>query len=113
LFERPAVFDDPGFKGCEQRSGELNVGEPFVAEARIAFVMVPTRGKFDPLGCVGEGVIRNTVPFARRPLERARGVAVVVTGETTVLFRPGRDLARQEPDGSGFGVDVLRLRVYW
>ncbi len=79
----------------------LNIGEPLVAESRIALVLLPAIGSANPGSRICQDIYRKTISFSSRRIECPRSIAVVVAGETAVIFRPCRHLDCEKINSPG------------
>lgn len=101
LQRRPV--DQPGIDARPQRRGELDPGEPPVAEATLAAVAIPARRVGEPGRRVRPGGFRDRSATLDRREQGPDAVAVVVARGAAVLGPPGRDLGGEVGDRPGFG----------
>jgi hypothetical protein len=98
-----------GFDGGEESGGKLEIRKTRIAEARIAFVILPLFGAGEPGGRVRQCRGGHAVAFAGGDIKRASGVTIIVTRETLVFTVPRGDFANQVRDGFALGFDRIRL----
>jgi len=103
LLKQPRITRKAGFEGGQQRRGELDVGQAQIAESRITLVVFPATGLRDPGRRIGKNRHGNAITFPHCRVEGPRAIAIVVAGETTVVPRPGGNLARQKPNCARLG----------
>src|SRR5688572_3224398 len=104
------VFYPTGLLRGQQRRSELNVGKALIAEAWIAFVVLPTCGRSHPTGGVIERSGGHTITRANGGVQCARTIPIVVARETAILTRPRGNFAFQKFNRLRFRCSRILLR---
>jgi hypothetical protein len=82
----------------------LHIGQPLVAEARIALVVIPLCGRGQPGDRVCQCGAWNLITVLTGGKKRTGGITVVVARVTAVLARPRRDFTFEKFNGARLGL---------